>query len=525
MFDKTFGNGKGSIMKKSILILVLAAVLLMVLVPAFADDDRTFWSNFNTDPVKNGPKYFISVQVKESEKPVAITRIRTYHWNSGNGAAPGTICVYEGNNVEIGCWQAVGRSAYGTANVYWEALTDLTLYPGHSYRVKVSDPSTWSYNEASKNCGMFELYGQPSDSSVPVSPAAPAVVQNAPVAAVTAYGAAPAFSSGAMYKTGDIFTFGRYEQDNDLANGSEFIEWQVLTVQNDRALVISRYGLDVKSYIEMAYGSTWESGTLRSWLNDYFYNIAFTQTEQAQILLVTNDNPNNPQYGTPGGNPTTDRIFLLSIGEAERYFSSGGARKVQATAYAKASGIFVDKNGSGTSSWFLRSPGSAEVLRAVVTEDGSVDYAGPVCGIDCDRVFYAMRPAFWIRLAKPAPSGFTVTYHGNNCLSKVPTDHNVYLPGQTVTVLFSPVEYMDGKIFLGWDMENDGYADFGYAYDKFTMPKKNVDLYAVCYIPIYDYDNGQGRQQNYGTTDYVVPPDPVSPNMNGTFYITDGAVG
>ena len=42
-------------------------------------------------------------------------------------------------------------------------------------------------------------------------------------------------------KVGDSFTFGSYEQDNDLNNGTEPIEWQVLAIENNRALLISRY--------------------------------------------------------------------------------------------------------------------------------------------------------------------------------------------------------------------------------------------------------------------------------------------
>ena len=44
----------------------------------------------------------------------------------------------------------------------------------------------------------------------------------------------------------DTIEFGRYEQDNDLTNGSEPIVWQVLEVSDESAMMITRYGLDKK---------------------------------------------------------------------------------------------------------------------------------------------------------------------------------------------------------------------------------------------------------------------------------------
>ena len=51
-----------------------------------------------------------------------------------------------------------------------------------------------------------------------------------------------------MKTVGNIFTFGRYEQDNDTSNGSEAIEWQVLDVQGNNVFIISKYILDIKPY-------------------------------------------------------------------------------------------------------------------------------------------------------------------------------------------------------------------------------------------------------------------------------------
>ena len=81
---------------------------------------------------------------------------------------------------------------------------------------------------------------------------------------------------------------------------------------------------------------------------------------------------------------------------------------------------------------------------------------------------------------------YQVTYVGNNCLASVPTDENQYKAGTNVSVKFDPVTYKDGLIFYGWDWNNDGVADFGYAYNNFTMPAKDVEMKAIC-IGAYSY--------------------------------------
>lgn len=80
-------------------------------------------------------------------------------------------------------------------------------------------------------------------------------------------------------------------------------------------------------------------------------------------------------------------------------------------------------------------------------------------------------------------AGYKVTYEGNNCLASVPTDEKTYIAGEQVNVLFDPVTYMNGLIFYGWDWNNDGIADFGYAYNTFNMPSKDVTMKAICILP------------------------------------------
>ena len=123
-------------------------------------------------------------------------------------------------------------------------------------------------------------------------------------------------------EVGDIITFGKYEQDGNSSNGKEDIEWQVLSVQNNKILVISQYALDVKPYNTTRTDVTWETCTLRKWLNNEFLNNAFLIDEQTHIPSVYLKNEDNLDYGVNGGNKTYDKIFCLSLEEAEKLFGN-----------------------------------------------------------------------------------------------------------------------------------------------------------------------------------------------------------
>ena len=192
-------------------------------------------------------------------------------------------------------------------------------------------------------------------------------------------------------QVGDYITFGHYEQDNNMANGAEPIEWLVLGREDDRILVISRYGLDCQKYNSSANSVTWEMCTLQSWLNSSFLNTAFTAEEQAVIPRVTVNAEQNRSYSTNPGNSTQDQVFLLSIMEVQKYFTTDMARRCEATEYAKARGCYVNTN-YNTCWWWLRSPGRQSDYAAAVKTDGSVISEGSFVANDGA----AVRPTIWI---------------------------------------------------------------------------------------------------------------------------------
>jgi hypothetical protein len=148
-------------------------------------------------------------------------------------------------------------------------------------------------------------------------------------------------------------------------------------------------------YQESCGSITWEHCTLRKWLNNEFYN-SLPDFIRNRIVEITNQNPDNAQYGTPGGNPTRDKVFLLSTEEAERHFLSNSKRITQ---YSGSD--YCDKSNNpwrfyiGTNqSWLLRSPGHGPNVVACVTSDGNVRSDG---AYTVDSIG-GVRPALWLHL-------------------------------------------------------------------------------------------------------------------------------
>ena len=121
-------------------------------------------------------------------------------------------------------------------------------------------------------------------------------------------------------KVGEIIKFGKYEQDDDVSNGREDIEWQVLDVDTGkkRVFVVSKYAIDAQPYNYEDAEVTWETCSLRNWLNVSFYNSAFSSDERKRIPTVTIKNKNLD--GLEDCKDTKDRVFLLSMEETEKYF-------------------------------------------------------------------------------------------------------------------------------------------------------------------------------------------------------------
>ncbi len=140
---------------------------------------------------------------------------------------------------------------------------------------------------------------------------------------------------------GDLVPFGAYN-------------WYV-TAKTDADVTL----LCAKSVCKMRYDEsgrdvTWETCTLRSWLNDTFYN-QFSDAEKEKIVLTTCRNGKNSVFGTDGGADTEDYVYLLSLEEANAV-----SIKMRAV-YGW---------------WWLRTPGGTPKDAAVVHSDGGIGSSG-----------------------------------------------------------------------------------------------------------------------------------------------------
>ena len=195
-------------------------------------------------------------------------------------------------------------------------------------------------------------------------------------------------------EAGDHIFFGHYEQDGNNANGMEKIWWRVLSVEKGKVLAISEYCLDAKAFNDKASDVKWETCTLRKWLNNEFFEMAFTDEEGSIIQLTCLEN--NPEAGTNRWDDTEDRVFLLSIAEAEKYFANDESRKAYATQFAKNNGAYVNSDNSA-SRWLLRSLSSYPEFPATIYFNGSICTLKYI-GDDVYDTEWVVRPALWISL-------------------------------------------------------------------------------------------------------------------------------
>ncbi|MBR5995973.1 MAG: hypothetical protein IK026_05300 [Eubacteriaceae bacterium] len=156
------------------------------------------------------------------------------------------------------------------------------------------------------------------------------------------------------------------------------IVWRKLASYSGNTLMITEKCLCLFPYNDTYSPVTWESSTLRRWLNGEFFSDAFSPEEQdciAEVLLMNND---NEKYGASGGNKTSDKVFALSIEEAERLFSDDADRSAQL-------------NGEDCG-WWLRSPGYDSAHASAVLFDGDIYSSGNY--VNYDRC--SARPAVWV---------------------------------------------------------------------------------------------------------------------------------
>lgn len=193
-----------------------------------------------------------------------------------------------------------------------------------------------------------------------------------------------------LFKTaevGDIILFGEYEQDYNLDNGKEAIEWIVLDKKGDDLFLLSNYALDCKQF-NTNYGNViWSTSYLREWLNSTFIDSAFDSGEKQHLIeSVIKCIHNNYDGSGPTEVETNDKVFLLNEEEAEQYLSETQL-KCNPTEYVRA--ISEDIKEYGCCWWWYRSGNGIYGIHGYHGEYGFIDY-----GSVGDA--HEVRPAMWV---------------------------------------------------------------------------------------------------------------------------------
>ena len=217
----------------------------------------------------------------------------------------------------------------------------------------------------------------------------------------------------------------------------EPIKWRVLNRKGNDALLLADVALDDQQYNTNWARVTWESSSMRSWLNGYgasvnqpktdysrknFINSAFTSAQRSAIKKINVVNDNNIYYGTTGGKNTSDKVFLLSESEVYNTDTAAGygfvkdystldearGSRCSTFAYAMGTGKSINISWKGNIEWWLRSPGDSSDLAAGVYEDGQVIGKGGYGVFNHD---VGVRPALHLNLS----SSNLYSYAGTVC--------------------------------------------------------------------------------------------------------------
>ena len=174
-------------------------------------------------------------------------------------------------------------------------------------------------------------------------------------------------------------------------------DWQILDATGDRALIISVDITKRMPYNQTLANMTWYDSEIRRYLNRDYFN-TFNVEDRARIIETVINNENNQWYGTPGGDNTSDHIFLLSIAEVVRYYGNSGRLANRPSWQMQIDDQFNENRQAQFTNrfmgWWLRSPGFDGHSAAIVNSNGNL----AMSGIMVNATDVGVRPAMWVVL-------------------------------------------------------------------------------------------------------------------------------
>jgi len=202
------------------------------------------------------------------------------------------------------------------------------------------------------------------------------------------------FSNEATVVNGEVYYF-----------KVEPIKWRILTEESGKAFILCDSVITSMSWDETS--NSYPGSDIRAWLNDQFYNTAFTELQQGVINITTVDNSaESTLISSPFDQENTnDKVFLLSLDEATNSEYGLGTdndmvRQMKPSDYALAVSTSIDQN--GYSRWWTRSRYYGDVnncheLVSTIAPSGNWSYSD----FNKYRVYdtyIGIVPAMWITL-------------------------------------------------------------------------------------------------------------------------------
>ena len=118
----------------------------------------------------------------------------------------------------------------------------------------------------------------------------------------------------------DTVVFGKYEQDNNFDNGPEDIEWMILKKEDDKVKLMSKYIIDRQPYYAEGQAEVkYEESYFRQWLNDKFYNSAFSDKEKE--IIIDSEYKNNFDKVLPYGKVKWEGIVINGTPSIDTYMT------------------------------------------------------------------------------------------------------------------------------------------------------------------------------------------------------------
>jgi len=217
-------------------------------------------------------------------------------------------------------------------------------------------------------------------------------------------------------KVGDVVVFGDYCHHNNIYGEyyeNNPVKWLVLEQRDGKVLLLSLQSVNILSFVsreeyreQKGNGFTWENSVMREYLNQELMYLMFQQDELSCISETVVQTADNPIYGTDGGEDTTDHLFLLSIEEAKKYFSSDSERRTQIVPDVELPQYALMPyehylNTTDYYDWWLRSPGESSEKAACVGRFGDIMMEGQWAYTE----EVSIRPAMWVDLTKVKEAG------------------------------------------------------------------------------------------------------------------------